>query len=78
MHCYEPVRKARFLVWVPEGGNPPQIAEKSISEDGTVCDIHQLKRNRVAKPRETIGKYYRDKVRACSAKPFLQESSTEH
>ena len=45
---YEPERKVQHREWVRKGGNPPKIAEeKSISEEGTVHDLPQLKRNHV-------------------------------
>ena len=56
--------KVQNRAWVPKGGNPPHIAnKKSISEEGAVQDIRQLKRNRAKKVREVEksigGKYYR-------------------
>ena len=68
MHYYEP-DIVQYTVWVPKGGNPvSNRKEKSISEEGTVHDILQLKLNHVTKTREekksVMGKYYRESVLA--------------
>ena len=61
--------KAQNRSRVATGGNPPKNRkDKSISEEGTVHDILQLKLNHVTKTREekksVMGKYYRESVLA--------------